>query len=281
MSAKAKITILCENTIGARIGSGEHGFSAFIEMGKKSFLFDTGSGRFIAENAFTFGKDLRNIEKIFLSHAHYDHTGGLPEVLKIKGEVEVHAHPNLFFDRIALPKEKSGERTLYMGIPYQRTYLEILGAQFKMNRQFIEVEEGVFLTGEVPRKSTFEKLDPRYQIKLRKGYSIDTFSDDQSLILNTRRGLVIIFGCAHAGMINIIHHAMKKTGKDHIYGLIGGTHLGFLGPERLEASISALKEFSIGFIGVSHCTGLGACIRLSQEFAGRFRTGHVGAVFEV
>jgi 7,8-dihydropterin-6-yl-methyl-4-(beta-D-ribofuranosyl)aminobenzene 5'-phosphate synthase len=281
MPAKARITILCENTIGARIGSGEHGFSAFIETSKGDFLFDTGSGRFIVENAFAFNKDLRNIKKIFLSHAHYDHTGGLPEVLKIKGEVEVHAHPSLFLDRIALPKEKSRERTLYMGIPYKRTCLELLGAQFKLNREFLEVEDGVFLTGEVPRKNNFEKLDPRYQIKLRKTYSLDSFSDDQSLVLDTPKGLVIIFGCAHAGMINIIHHAMKKTGKDHIYGLIGGTHLGFFEPERLEASISALKDLSIGFIGVSHCTGFGASVRLSDEFRDRFRTGHVGAVFEV
>ena len=281
MSAKARITILCENTIGARIGSGEHGFSAFIETREGSFLFDTGSGRFIVENAFAFGKDLRNIKRIFLSHAHYDHTGGLPEVLKIKGEIDVHAHPNLFLDRIALPKEKSGERTLYMGIPYKRTYLELLGAKFKLDREFLEVEDGMFITGEVSRRTSFENLDPRYQIKLGEDYSIDAFEDDQSLILDTPKGLIIIFGCAHAGMINIIHHAMKKTGKEQISGLIGGTHLGFFEPDRLEASISALKNLSIGFIGVSHCTGFGASVRLSQEFGDRFRTGYVGAVFEI
>ncbi len=186
MSVKTRITILCENTIGARIGSGEHGFSAFIESRKGCFLFDTGSGRFIVENAFAFGKDLKKIKKILLSHGHYDHTGGLPEVLKVKGDIEVHAHPNLFLDRIALPKEKSGERIMYMGIPYQRSYLELLGAQFKLNREFLEVEDGMFLTGEFSRKSSFENLDPRFQIKRKKTYSTDTFADDQSLNVEKR-----------------------------------------------------------------------------------------------
>jgi len=83
MSLTARITILCENMVG-RIGSGEHGFSVFVETEQGNFLFDTGSGRFIAENALAFRKDLRSIEKIFLSHGNDDHTGGLAKVVKIK-----------------------------------------------------------------------------------------------------------------------------------------------------------------------------------------------------
>lgn len=280
MATKAKITILCENTIGARIGSAEHGFSAYIETPEANYLFDTGSGRFLIDNALVFGKDLKSVSKIFLSHGHYDHTGGLPQVLTLRGEVEVHAHPDVFLDRIALPTEEGGQ-TRYVGIPYKRIYLELLGAQFRLSTEFLEVGEGMFLTGEVPRRTSFEKTDPRLQSKTGKTYSLDLFKDDQSLILDTPQGLIVVFGCAHSGMINIIRHAMEKTGKDRIHALIGGTHLDFLGPEQLEASIEVLKELQVSSIGVSHCTGLRAAARLSQVFGDRYRYGHVGAVFKI
>lgn len=82
-------------------------------------------------------------------------------------------------------------------------------------------------------------------------------------------------------MINTIHHGFENTQKRGIQGLIGGTHLEFLGPEKLERSVEALKEFRVSLIGVSHCTGLRAAARLSQAFGNRFRYGHVGAVFEI
>jgi len=279
VKSQTRITILCENTVGARIGGGEHGFSAFIETPRGNLLFDTGGGRFLLDNAIAFGKDLKSVRKVFLSHGHYDHTGGLPQMLTVKGEVDVYAHPDVFLDRIALP-ESEGGRIRYIGIPYRKIYLETLGARFRWNTDFTEVDEGIFLTGEVPRKTAFERPDPHLQSKTGETYTVDLFKDDQSLAIDTPQGLVIVFGCAHSGMINIIHHVMAQTGRDRIHRLIGGTHLDFLGPEQLEASIEALKELSISWIGVSHCTGLRAAARLSQVFGDRFQYGHVGAVFE-
>ena len=100
-----RITIICENTVGRRIGLGEHGFSAFIETDQGNYLFDTGSGHSVVKNSLELSKDLRTIKKIFLSHGHYDHTGGLPEVLKLRGKVDVHAHPHIFLDRVHVIKE--------------------------------------------------------------------------------------------------------------------------------------------------------------------------------
>ncbi len=276
-----RITIISENTVGRRIGLGEHGFSAFIETAGANYLFDTGSGHSVVKNSLELHKDLRSIKKIFLSHGHFDHTGGLPEVLKLKGRVDVHAHPGIFLDRIHLARENKTETTQFVGIPYKRRYLESLGANFIFNKDFVEVEKGVFLTGEVPRNSPFEKPDPMLFAEIDGKMALDVFADDQSLILNTRKGLVLVLGCAHSGMINIVNHVIQKTGKKKFYAILGGTHLDFLTPEQMKASVKALEKVEVEKIGVCHCTGMRAAFRLQQKFGDRFFYGHVGSSLEL
>jgi len=276
-----RITILCDNLVGHLVGFGEHGFSAFIETDRGTYLFDTGGGPSVVKNSLSLGKDLRTVQKIFLSHGHYDHTGGLPEVLKIKGRVDVHAHPHVFLDRIAILKEDGKETKRFVGIPYKKGYLESLGANFIMNTDFAEVEKGMFLTGEVPRKTSFEKPDSRLFSEIEGKTEPDIFLDDQSLTIESEKGSILVLGCAHSGMINIINHVIHKTGKENFYAILGGTHLDFLTPEQLEASIQALNELDMGKIGVSHCTGMRAAFRLNLEFGDRFFYGGVGSVLEV
>jgi 7,8-dihydropterin-6-yl-methyl-4-(beta-D-ribofuranosyl)aminobenzene 5'-phosphate synthase len=278
---KTRITILCENLVGRLVGAGEHGFSAFIETDQGNYLFDTGGGRSIVANSLTLNKDLKSIRKVFLSHGHYDHTGGLSEVLKVKGKVDVHAHPHVFLDRIAVLKEEDREIKRFIGIRYKKRYLESLGANFVFNTDFLEVEKGLFLTGEVPRQTTFEKPDPRLFTEIDGTTTHDLFLDDQSLILDTDKGIVLILGCAHSGMINIIHHVINKMRKDKFHAILGGTHLDFLTPEQLEESIKSLKNMQVEKIGVSHCTGMRAAFRLNQEFGDRFFYGCVGSVLEI
>jgi 7,8-dihydropterin-6-yl-methyl-4-(beta-D-ribofuranosyl)aminobenzene 5'-phosphate synthase len=278
---KLRITILSENLVGNLVGSGEHGFSAFIETDEGNYPFDTGRGHTVVANSLVLNKDLRTIKRSFLSHGHYDHTGGPPEVLKLKGKVDVHAHPHVFLDRIAVLKENGKETERFVGIPYKKGYMESLGPNFVFNTDFIGVEKGIFLTGEVPRKTPFEKPDPRLFSKIDGKTVQDTFSDDQSLILNSEKGLILILGCAHSGMINIINHVIDKTGKEKFHAILGGTHLDFLTAEQLEESIKSLKKMEIERIGVSHCTGMRAAFRLHQEFGDRFFYGCVGSVLEV
>jgi 7,8-dihydropterin-6-yl-methyl-4-(beta-D-ribofuranosyl)aminobenzene 5'-phosphate synthase len=279
--ATVKITVLCENTVGRLIGTGEHGFSAFIETDQGNYLFDTGSGSSVVSNSLALGKELKSIRKIFLSHGHQDHSGGLPEVLKLRGKVAVHVHPQVFTDRLRVYEENRREMRRFIGIPYKRSYLETLGACFLFNSEFAEVDKNLYLTGEVPRKTEFEKSDPRLFAVIDDKLTPDSFLDDQSLILDTEKGLVLVLGCAHAGMINIVHHVMNKMKKERFYAILGGTHLDFLTPNQVEASIQSLRKIPFEKIGVSHCTGMRAASRLYQEFGERFFQGCVGSVLEV
>ena len=278
---KTRITVLCENTVGKLVGLGEHGFSAFIETDRGNYLFDTGTGRSVVENSLALGKDLRSVRKIFLSHGHYDHSGGLAEVLKLRGEVDVHAHPHVFLDRKAVHKEDGKDKIKFVGLPYKRGYLETLGARFILKTDFHPVEEGMFLTGEVPRVTPFEKPSTTLFTEINGNTAQDVFPDDQALILDTDKGLILVLGCAHAGMINTVQHVIQKTGKEKFFAILGGTHLDFMDPEQLEESIHVLKKMDLARISVCHCTGMRAAFRLQQEFGDRFTYGCVGGVIEV
>jgi 7,8-dihydropterin-6-yl-methyl-4-(beta-D-ribofuranosyl)aminobenzene 5'-phosphate synthase len=275
-----RITVLCDNLVGLPFGVGEHGFSALVEVGAEALLFDTGAGRGIVPNALTFQKDLNIVKKILLSHGHYDHTEGLPQVLQLANGAEIYAHPGVFARRIA--EKKIGDRVIkrFIGIPYRREYLESLGARFVMVEDFSEVSEEVFLTGQIPREFPFERGDPDLFLIEGEEKTVDPIWDDQSLVIRTAQGLVVIFGCAHAGMVNTLNYAINRLSEDRILAVLGGTHLGFLGDEQLDASIKALKEMEPKRVAVSHCTGMKAACRLMQEFGERFSFAHVGSVFE-
>jgi len=274
-----KITVLCENTVVGKVGgNGEHGFAVWIETDNTNILFDTGNGSTLVNNSLTFGIDLKEANLIALSHGHYDHTGGLVPFLNIKGEIPIYAHPDIMDKKISIRKISGKETRRYIGIPYELELLKSLGAKFIFNKDFIEIEEKIFLTGEVKRRTTFEKDDPQLFIT-KDGKDIhDPMLDDQSLIIDTKKGLIVILGCAHAGIINILHHAIEKTGKDHILLVMGGTHLGFLEKEQLEKSIEALHQFDIEKIGGSHCTGLTGLAHLMHAFGERFFFASVGTV---
>ena len=275
---KGKVTILCENCVFGNIGAiAEHGWAVFIETDQGNFLFDTGQGKSIVNNAQYFNKDLSTIKGIIISHHHIDHTGGLLDVLEQIDKVKVYSHPGLFKNSYVIDEGKQRN----IGIPFRREILESRGAQFKFNTNFREIVPDLMLSGEIPRLTEFEKGSKRFLLKTNEGYAQDLIFDDQTLIVNTEKGLIIILGCSHSGMINIINHIIDKTGQNHIRTIIGGTHLGPASEETKEKTIQALKKFDIEKIGVSHCTGLETSMRLFQEFRDRFFFCNVGSIIDI
>jgi 7,8-dihydropterin-6-yl-methyl-4-(beta-D-ribofuranosyl)aminobenzene 5'-phosphate synthase len=275
---KIKATVLVENCVFFHAGAiAEHGWAVYLETDQGNFLFDTGEGKGITNNAHYFDKDLSNLQGIILSHHHHDHTGGLLQVLEYTGKIKVYAHPDLF--KNSYSARDGVEKNI--GIPFRREILESKGAEFIFNTDVTEIVPGLLLSGEIPRKTSFETGDTKLLLKNEKGYVQDIMPDDQTLIAKTSKGLVIILGCSHSGIINIIDYAIEQTGEEHIHTVFGGTHLDRASEETKSKTIEALKKFDIEKIGTSHCTGLEAAMQLHQEFGKRFFFCNVGTVVEV
>lgn len=276
---KTRITVLCENSVGPISGTlGEHGFSALIEPeGGVPLLFDTGQGLTLLHNARRMNKDLSKVKQVVISHGHYDHAGGLKPLLEECGPKVVYGHPDIFKPRFRV---KDAAECYPIGIPVGRDELESAGATFDLSKDFREVASGIFLTGAVPRVTAFEIGDQGLYCDCG-GKAPDNTPDDQSLLLETGKGLVLVLGCCHAGLINTLEHVANMTGRRDVYAVIGGTHLGFCGQEQLGATIAALRGMGIRKLAASHCTGFAASARLLREFPQEFQAAMVGYALEV
>ncbi len=272
-----KITTLSENTAGRGDFLGEWGLSILLETESVNVLFDSGQTISAVHNADTLNIDLAKVSKIVLSHGHYDHTGGLREILRRIGkEVEVMAHPDIWQPKYSRRKD---EPDRYIGIPFQRRELENLGACFKLSKESVRITDNIMTTGEVPMVTDFEQIDDGLFVKEDSGWQPDRLLDDQALVIKTEDGLVIILGCAHRGMINTLYHAKHLTGVEKIYAVIGGSHLMNASEERLWQTIDALRGFGIQRMGLCHCTDLPAASLLVQEFSESFFFNKAGTRF--
>ncbi len=273
-----KAKVLCDNSVfGFNNVLAEHGWSIHLETQAGNFLMDTGTGQTIVGNAEILGMDFTKLDGIIFSHHHVDHTGGLAKVLKKTGPIPVYSHFQLFKSSYSL--YDNGKKT-YLGIPYSQACLEGLGATFSFNKAPMEIAPKIWLTGEVPRVTSYEKGDTDQVVLNGNSLVQDSLLDDQSVIIESDSGLVILLGCAHAGLINILKHAIQMTNTNKIHAIIGGTHLGMVTADQCEATIDELMSFDIDFIAASHCTGIEACIDIAKKFGHRFLACKVGSLFE-
>ncbi|MFN8663174.1 MAG: MBL fold metallo-hydrolase [Thermomicrobiales bacterium] len=275
-----RATVVCENTVFGVDGAlAEHGWSAWLETRSGSFLFDTGSGRTLLNNVLLFSVPIQEAQGILLSHHHNDHTGGLLEAVQLirrgsgAAEVPIYGHPDLFKQSFY---ERKGTRS-YSALPLTRGALETAGARFDLAPHWREIAPGVALTGEVPRRTSFEPGDQTLKHYDDAGnVVVDPIRDDQTVVIDTPDGLFVVLGCSHAGLINILTYITEQTGVSRFHTVMGGTHLGLVDQAQTDATIAALRNFDIGRLGAAHCTGPRVASRLVQEFGDRFFHCSVG-----
>ncbi|RJR20307.1 MAG: MBL fold metallo-hydrolase [Desulfobacteraceae bacterium] len=274
------ITVLCDNGISRPGLVGEHGFSALIERDGKTFLFDTGPGMSLPLNFETLGKDPGKIEKIIISHGHYDHTGGLKWILSRTGEVEVVAHPGIFARHMVKDSQEPSAPARFIGCPWSREELEAWGAGFAFTDKTKKIDDDItFLTGYAldPKKVA---LDSRLVVPYGAGLTIDSMEDDASLLIETAGHPVLLLGCAHAGVLNILGYIRNELGVKRLKAVLGGTHLMFYGQESLAEVMDQFDDFNVEIVGVSHCTGMKATLELAGRFGSRFFVASVGSVLD-
>jgi 7,8-dihydropterin-6-yl-methyl-4-(beta-D-ribofuranosyl)aminobenzene 5'-phosphate synthase len=277
-----KITVLSENIAATSYVLAEFGWSLLIEADGKKILLDTGPSISACHNADILGVDLSQIDKIVLSHSHFDHTGGLRDVLlkMRKKEVEVIAHPDIW--KIRYNRYDKGDK--FMGVPFQRQELENFGAKFNLTTQPVKITDTIMTFGEVPLVTEFEeKSVPAFGgsgrfIQEGTEFKTDTVLDDLGIVIKTDAGLVVILGCAHRGCINSIYRAQQLTGIQKIHAVIGGAHLISESVERIHQTIAALKELNIDKLGLCHCTGMPAVMMMAHEFGDKFLFCNAGTV---
>lgn len=217
----------------------EHGLSFLIEVDQRTILFDTGASDLFIRNASRMGVDLENVDLIVLSHGHWDHGNGLQY---IKGKPLI-CHPGCFVQRY----RKAGNGFLGLAFSQKEAAKRF---ELQTSRKAIRLLDHLWFLGEVPRKNDFEALSTKYVLE---DGSDDFIMDDSGLAVVTDKGLVVVSGCAHSGISNMIEHAREVTGVLKVASVIGGFHLQAVN-RQTRRTIDYLKLLEEVEVFPSHCT---------------------------
>jgi len=212
-----------------------------------------------------------------LSHGHYDHTGGLPNVLHLKEHLPVYTHPAALEPKYAMGP---GTMSRDIGMPSRVKDLVEDRAELRWIQGPTEVSDGLLLTGPIPRRTGYEDTGGPFFADA-SCRTPDGMPDDQAAFLRTNRGVFVVLGCAHAGVINTLWYIRELTGNAPFCVVMGGMHLVAAGRQRMDRTVEALKELDIERIFPAHCTGPDAVARLRREFPDRCFPFSAGTVLDI
>ena len=263
MIERLQITVLADDHVAAPNLLAEHGLSMLIEADGRRILFDTGQGKVLRGNAGARGIRLSGLDAVVLSHGHYDHTGGLAALLQENSPSAIFVHPAALHPKYA---KSDGKPHRSIGIPESsRQALSAVHDRIVWTQSAIEVVPDIWCTGEIPRLPANEQTDTGFFLDA-DCRDPDPLNDDQALFIETRPGIVVITGCAHAGIVNTLDRVSALTDRDDICMLAGGLHLARATNQQLEASADAIGRRNARVLAPCHCTGMGAHSYLRARF---------------
>jgi 7,8-dihydropterin-6-yl-methyl-4-(beta-D-ribofuranosyl)aminobenzene 5'-phosphate synthase len=272
--AEIRITFLVENTVYRGGLCAEHGLSLWVEANDRKILFDAGQSDLLLHNARALGINIAEADTIVLSHGHYDHLGGLNRALDLAPAARVYLHP------MALEPKFSGSqgeaREIGVSAPLRdRLRDKIQNDQATYTTVITPIDEGVAVTGQIPRVSGFEDPEDRFFLDA-ECTKPDGLLDDQALFLDSSKGLVVVLGCAHAGVVNTLEHIEQYESASRVRAVLGGMHLVNATDDRVAQTIDAFRRFGIDRIGPAHCTGWRAARQLWNSLGDRCFQCNVG-----
>jgi 7,8-dihydropterin-6-yl-methyl-4-(beta-D-ribofuranosyl)aminobenzene 5'-phosphate synthase len=268
------------STMLADAGIGEWGFAALVEVDGRRVLFDTGARPdTVLRNARELKIDLAGVTDVVLSHHHGDHTGGLVTLRREYAKTNPAALSRAFVGRgIFLPRSGGP----FAGVPSWKAAYEAEGGRFVELDQPRELFPGAWITGPVPRVHPERNWSGSAKIATDTGLVEDNLPEDQAMAFDTDRGLVVLFGCGHAGVVNTLAHVRRTVREAPIHAVLGGLHLLEKDDAALDWTGDRLRELGVANLMGAHCTGLEAVYRLRSRLGldrGHSVVGAVGASF--
>lgn len=260
----------------------EHGLSLHLRLGEsgRGVLLDAGLSKVaLPHNLPRLGIEPRAVDQVVISHGHPDHTGALEGFLALAGRpTPVVVHPEAFLERWRLLSDGSREG------PWQqdRRSWEDAGAEIVSLVGPYDLAPGCLATGPVPRRTDFEKVSSSILYRRGTEFVSDPIRDDQSIVVNVKgKGLVVVSGCAHAGIVNTLHYAREISGVDKVWAVVGGFHLQGAAEDVVSRTIGELKALRPQLIMPCHCTGFEATRRFAEEMPDQFLLGAVGTTLNL
>ncbi len=279
MTANIQVTVVCDNHAHGDLQA-EHGLAFWIQSTADCLLFDTGSGETLLPNAASLGIPLGECQRVVLSHGHYDHSGGLARLWQLGVHCPVLAHPDALLPRYSRHPDKP-VRSIGMPTPIvtQLWQLPTQLRQWSTSPRWLDSWWGT--SGEIPRQEPLEDVGGPFFLDA-EGCAPDLIEDDLALWLNTPRGLVIVLGCCHSGLINTITHIRRVTGIEKVAGILGGLHLLHAKEPRLAHTLDFLRQCQLDFLRPGHCTGDAVIERLQRQLPDvDVQLLHVGARYDI